>query len=198
MKETLFNEKIKLHKDCSVMKTKAKELEKDKEISDKQCEKENKKVLFLLENIKDLKNEVNNEQRNREQLEKEMSETIDDEKEKIETLELKIKELQSKLEFDMNTCDSALQQLKSELSLSESLRSELEERITNYEKQLSDTSDKNANFQREIQVQNETIEKFTTQEQEFINEKVTLQQSVFICQMKPHDWKSVIKKLLTC
>ena len=112
-----------------------------------------------------------------EKLENEKSKITNEAKDKEKRLELEYGELLERYHTRSKSYESTLLHMKSELSLSESLRSELEQRIAGNEIDLSALQNKNLKLQEEFETCTDTIKELTDRESSLIADNNYLKDS---------------------
>ena len=127
--------------------------------------------------IKDLRNEVNLQKQLCEKLENEKLKITNEAKDKEKRLELEYEELLERYHTRSKSYESTLLHMKSELSLSESLRSELEQRIAGNEIDLSALQNENLKLQEEVETCTDTIKELTDRESNLIADNNYLKDS---------------------
>lgn len=130
-----------------------------------------------MEIINDLRDEVKRQKQHCEQLENEKSKITNEAKDKEMRLELEYEELLEKYHTRSKSFETTLLHVKSELSLSESLRSELEQRIAGNDIDLSALQNKNLKLQAEIETCADTIRKRSDREDNLTTENNYLKES---------------------
>ncbi|XP_028397805.1 centromere protein F-like [Dendronephthya gigantea] len=176
-KEVLLNEKVSLWNDFDALKHHLEKIQKEKQELQLKLHSESKNSSIVLEKLElqrqalaKLENKVEQREEKCSQLENEKSKITNEAKENEKRLELKCGEILEKYHAQERNMDKTLLNLKSELDLSECLRSELERRVTETEEGITALQDQNSKLQADI-------ETFGEQENNLITENKYLKVS---------------------